>query len=147
MGPAVEHLGAIVGSGQSCGGDGSRGNRRWSRADLVRGTHVGAVEACLASGETPKAFFVSRIEDCLEFSKGSGGSGAGKPGFTCMGEHTSGLKEEVGKIDGDGIRDGVSTGGSDASHFAETFSQKFDWLSRGPQGADACPVLFKVGAG
>jgi len=79
------------------------GGRRCSRAGLVRGSRVGTVEACLAGGEAPEAFFVGRIEDCLEFSKGSGGIRAGKPGVTGMGEHTSGFEEEVGKIDGDSV--------------------------------------------
>jgi len=61
------------------------------------------VEAGLASGEAPKAFFVCRIEDHLELSEGSCGGGAGKPGVTRMGEHTGGFEEEMGEVDGDGI--------------------------------------------
>jgi len=161
MSPTVEHLGTIIGRGQTGGGDSNRGCRRCGGSGLIRGSRIGAVEtglgrirgsrigaveAGLASGETSKAFFVGRIEECLEFSQGLVGGRAGKPGFTGMGEHTSGFKEEVGKVDGDGICDGVSASGSDASDFAETFPQQFDWLSRGPQCADAGPVLLKIGA-
>jgi len=104
MGPAVKHLGAIVGSGRAwCGDHNLGGFRRWSRAGCFHGSRVCTVEASLASGEAPKAFFVCHIEDRLELSKGSGGIRVSKPGVTCMGEHTGGFEEEVGKIDGDGI--------------------------------------------
>jgi len=123
MGPAVKHLGAIIGSGQAWCGDSSQGGRRWSRASGKCGNRIGAVESGLASGEVLKAFFVCRIEDRLELSKGSGGSGVGEPGVTCMGEHTGGFEEEMGEVDGDGIRDGVSASSSNVLDFMETFPQ------------------------
>jgi len=103
MGPAVKHLGAVLCCDQAMCGDNSRGSRRWRRAGSCRGDCIGAVEAGLASGEAPKVLFVCRIEDRLELSNGSGGSGAGKPGVTYMGEHTCCFEKEMDEVDGDGI--------------------------------------------
>jgi len=103
MGPAVKHLGAVIGRDRAVCRDSSQRSRRWYGAGSCHGDGIGTVEAGLASGEASKALFVCHIEYRLELSHGLGGSSVGKPGVTHMGEHACCFEKEMNEVDGDGI--------------------------------------------
>ncbi len=98
------------------------------------GSRIGTVELGFAGGEVPQAFVVCHCECGLELAECAVGGSKGKPVVTCMGEHTSGFKEEMCEVNSSGIRYGVIAGHSNAVNFTEAFPQQVDWLIWGAQG-------------